>query len=167
MAPTFQNGKVSNRTPYSWVPFVCCSLATLFLTTQAASTGATPVEPTKDIVFREGLVITSVGRYGRNPFHIDPIEALLVKAQWKPPTAGDVILGPDGTDRQWKAAVASADGAFTRSGGETSTNRARGGGGYLYVPFNAPADDIQILEATGQDAVYVNAEPRVGDPYGN
>jgi dienelactone hydrolase len=139
----------------------------LFLTTQAASTSAAPAEPTKDIVFREGLVITSVGRYGRNPFHIDPIEALLVKALWKRPTAGDVILGPDGTDRTWKAAIASAEGAFTGSAGESSTNRARGAGAYLYVPFNAPADGIQILEATGQDAVYVNDEPRVGDPYGN
>jgi dienelactone hydrolase len=167
MAPTYQNGKVSNSTPYSRVHFVCCLLATLFLTTQAASTSAAPAEPTKDIVFREGLVITSVGRYGRNPFHIDPIEALLVKALWKRPTAGDVILGPDGTDRTWKAAIASAEGAFTGSAGESSTNRARGAGAYLYVPFNAPADGIQILEATGQDAVYVNDEPRVGDPYGN
>ncbi len=167
MLPAYQDGKVSNSTRCSPIPFVCCALATLFLTTLAASTSAAPAEPPKDVVFREGLVITSVGRYGRNPFHIDPIEALLVKAQWKPPTAGDVILGPDGTDRQWKAATASAEGAFTRSAGGASTNRARGGGAYLYVPFLSPTDDVQILEATGQDAVYVNGEPRVGDPYAN
>jgi hypothetical protein len=39
----------------------------LFLTIQAASTSAAPAEPAKEVVFREGLVITSVGRYGRNP----------------------------------------------------------------------------------------------------
>jgi dienelactone hydrolase len=167
MTRTIQDGKDNNTTSYSPGPLNCCSLTILLLITQAVSARAALGQPAKDVVFREGIVITSVGRYGRNPFHIDPIEARLVKGQWTPPAAGDVIAGPDGTDRKWKAAVASADGAFTRSGGETSTNRAGGGGGYLYVPFNAPADDIQILEATGQDAVYVNAEPRVGDPYGN
>jgi poly(3-hydroxybutyrate) depolymerase len=167
MAPIFQDGRVNNTTPYSPVSPVCCALATLFLTTQAGSTQAAPDEPVKDFVFREGLVVNAVGRYGRNPFHIDPIEALIVKGQWTPPTAGDVVTGPDGTDRAWQVAAASAEATFTGSAVGASTNRARGGGAYLYIPFKAPADDIQILEATGQDSVYVNGEPRVGDPYGN
>ena len=135
--------------------------------TQAGSTKAAAGDAEKDVVFRQGLVITSVGRFGRNPFHIDPIEALIVKGQWTPPAAGDVISGPDGTDWTWKVATASADCAFTSSADQSSPDRRRGGGAYLYVPFNAPAGGIQILEAAGHDAVYVNGEPRVGDPYEN
>ena len=30
-----------------------------------------------------------------------------------------------------------------------------------------PADGVMILEATGHTMVYVNGEPRTGDPYGN
>ena len=167
MTRTFQNRKATTTTAYSRVRFVGCSLAILLVMTQAGATGATPVEPSKDIVFREGLVIRSVGRYGRNPFHIDPIEALVVKNQWRSPAAGDVIAGVDGTDRTWDIAFAAADGRFTNSAARGSTNRIRGGGGYLYVPFKASAGEIRILEAAGQDAVYVNGEPRVGDPYGN
>ena len=135
--------------------------------THSGSTRAAPAEPAKDIVFRQGLVINAIGRYGRNPFHIDPIEALLVEGQWTPPAAGDVITGPDGTERTWNAAAASAEGVFTNSADEDSPNRRRGGVAYLYIPFNTPTGDIQMLEVSGHDAVYVNGEPRVGDPYEN
>ena len=167
MTWTFQNRKGSNTTAYSPVPLVCCSLEILLLTTHFSSTRAAPAEPAKDIVFRQGLVITAVGRYGRNPFHIDPIEARLVKGQWTPPDAGDVITGPDGTERTWKVATTSAEGVFANSADEDSPNRRRGGASYLYIPFNTPTGDIRMLEVSGHDAVYVNGEPRVGDPYGN
>ena len=146
--------------------FTAGGLALLLFTTLALSTTAAPAEPPQETVFREGLVIRSVGRYGRNPFHTDPVEALIVKGQWTPPAAGDVIPGPDGSNRAWEVAGAGADGTFTNSPTAASTNRARGGGGYLYVPCPAAAGEIRILEASGQDAVYVNGAPRVGDPYG-
>ena len=43
--------------------------------------------------------------------------------------------------------VASAEGVFTNSVDEDSTDRPRGGGGYLYVPFNAPGrhPDLEAL----------------------
>lgn len=167
MMRTFQSGKENRTIAQSLVRFVCCSLAILFWIAQPGSAKAAPGELAKDIVFREGLVINSVGRYGRNPFHIDPIEALIVRTQWTPPLAGDAVTGPDGTDRTWEVAIANAEGAFTNSAIASSTNRARGRGAYLYIPVKASAGGIKILEATGHDALYVNGEPRVGDPYEN
>ncbi len=143
------------------------SLAALLGMNPGCSAMAAPAEAAPGTVFRQGLMISGVGRYGRNPFHVDPIEALLVKGQWAAPAAGDVIAGPAGTERRWRAVTANAEGAFTGSGDENPSGGRRGGGAYLYVPVCGSEGDIQILEASGQDAVYVNGEARVGDPYGN
>lgn len=124
-------------------------------------------EPEPDVVFRQGLVIRSVGRSGRNPFHTDAVEALLVQGHWVRPVAGGAIKCADGTNRFWKEAFTSEDGTFTNPPVAVSTNRMRGGGGYLYASHTAPAAEIKLLEAAGQDALYVNGEPRVGDPYGD
>lgn len=128
-------------------------------------TSAADINP--DAEFREGLVIRSVTRSGRNPFHIDPVEAMIVNGRWQRPVAGDAITAPDGTNRIWQPAFAAANGTFTNSTAAISTNRMRTGGNYLYVPFIASANEIKLLEAAGQDAIYVNGEPRVGDPYGD
>jgi predicted esterase len=130
----------------------------------ASSTPAAPEPPATDLVFREGLVVRSVGRAGRNPFHTDAVEALIVQGQWTRPAAGDVLVLPGGTNRTWVPAFAAAEGTFTNSPVGTATNRMRGGG-YLYVPCVAEVAGIKLLEAVGQDALYVNGQPRVGDPY--
>ncbi len=128
---------------------------------------AAPDDSAGEVVFRQGLDIRSVGRYGRNPFHTDAVEALLVKGEWKRPVLGEVLTRSDGTNRVWEAATATEDGEFSNAPTGAGTGRGRGGGGYLYVPYQSVAGEIRILEVSGQDAVYVNGEPRVGDPYGN
>lgn len=166
MMLTLQSGKETDSTSRSATRCVCGALALLLFAVPIASTKAAAGESPSETVFREGLAIRSVSRSGRNPFHIDPIEALIVQGQWQAPALGGVITGPDGSPRTWEIAGAAADGTFTNSPSGISTNRARGGGGYLYVPYAGAAGEIRILEAAGQDAVYVNGEPRVGDGYG-
>ncbi len=139
----------------------------LFIASTMAAVAAAASEAAEEIVFREGLVIRSIARYGRNPFHTDAIEALIVKGHWTAPALGEVITAANGTNRAWELAFTDSTGTFTNPIVAPSTNRMRGGGGYLYVPFKAAAGEIKILEAAGQDALYVNSEPRVGDPYGD
>ena len=146
---------------------ICCALLALLAVEHRAPASATTADRAGEGVFRQGLVITSVGRYGRNPFHIDPVEAKLVKGEWAAPRAGDVITGPEGAERKWQVAMANAEGVFTNAASSGASGRGRGGTAYLYVPIQAEEEGIRILEASGHDALYANGEPCVGDPYEN
>ena len=112
-----------------------------------------------ETVPRSALVIPPVGRYGRSPVHTDAIEAQLVAGTWQAPKAGDRIKLPDGTARTWAAVQAGDDDAFNHA--------ALRGGGYAYVTVPADEQQVMILEASGHLMVYVNGEPRTGDPYQN
>src|SRR5882724_2483268 len=112
-----------------------------------------------DIVVHEGLAIrTGGGRDGRTAFHTDAVEALIVTGKWAPPSAGDTLTMPGGTTRAWEAVAARADGSFTNAALR---------GGYVYLPFVSDADQVFLLKAAGHSMVYVNGEPRAGDPYQN
>jgi hypothetical protein len=108
----------------------------------------------QDIILTEGLALPPVGRSGRNPLHTDALEAAIVAGRWQAPKAGDTVTGPDGP-RTWKEARAR-DGALDH-------NSLRGGYFYWQVTVDAPR--VMLLEARGHDLVYVNGEPRAGDPY--
>jgi poly(3-hydroxybutyrate) depolymerase len=107
---------------------------------------------------RQCLVLPPVGHYSRAPFHEDALERLLVAGKWRAPKAGDEIPVPDGKPPQWHPLHAEKDGWFRSSDLE---------GGYAYVPIEAAEERIAILRAAGHSLVYVNGEPRVGDPYGH
>ncbi len=112
----------------------------------------------EDLVFREGLAIGSVGRSGRNAFHTDAIEEIIVRGNWHAPHEGESVERADGTNRVWKAVTADKDGNF--SGSELR-------GGYVYWPVVTEGPEVRILEASGHNMVYVNGQPRAGDPYSN
>ena len=110
----------------------------------------------ENLPLRQCLVIPPVGTYGRNAVHTDAIEATIVAGQWTAPKAGDEVKLPDGSARKWEPITAADDGSIS--------HRALGGG---YAYFSVPSDDdrVMILEASGHSTVYVNGEPRGGDPY--
>ncbi|HEY3861920.1 MAG TPA: prolyl oligopeptidase family serine peptidase [Verrucomicrobiae bacterium] len=112
----------------------------------------------EETVIRSGVVLRSGGGgRGRSGFPIDPVAKLLVTGQWTPPTDGQP-LSPSDTERMWRAATASGDGAFT--------NRELQNG-YLDSQIESGAEAVRLLSAAGQDVVYVNGEPHAGDPYSN
>ena len=78
-------------------------------------------------------------------------------ATWQAPTDGAQIDDGDGGRKTWHTATAEADGTL---------NTARLRGGYAYATYDSPAEQVVLLEATGDAAVYVNGEPHTGDPYG-
>ncbi len=126
----------------------------VLITTPAVAIELAP--DASDLELRETLAIHRVGEYGRAPVHTDAIEALIVAGTWKPPAAGDSITLPDGSTRTWEAVTAGEDGWIT-------SPLLRGG--YAYAAVESPVARVMLLEASGHSLVYVNGEPRAGDPY--
>src|SRR5665213_1061265 len=115
-----------------------------------------------EVALREGLILRSGDRGDRprrSSFHADAVEERIVKGEWMPPVEGQPLTPSSRTNRIWQRATASADGVFT--------NREMAGGGYLYVPVVSERHEVRLLLASGQEVVYVNGEPRPGDPYSN
>ncbi len=107
--------------------------------------------------FREGLAVRGVARTGRIPFPANPVQAAIAAGTWRPPKSGDEVALPAGEKRSWASLSPSADGSFDSSAFS---------GGYAYFEVRRESPEIAILEASGHGSVYVNGEPRVGDPYG-
>jgi dienelactone hydrolase len=110
----------------------------------------------EQIVLRECLAIRSVGRYGRSAIQTDALQAQIVAGRWSPPQAGDKRTLPDGNERVWEAVQAGEDGWFQHPAMQ---------GGYAYLAVPSDSERVMILEAAGHNMVYVNGEPRAGDPY--
>jgi pimeloyl-ACP methyl ester carboxylesterase len=109
-----------------------------------------------EIVVREALVIGQVAEGGRSAIRTDAVQANLVRGRWSPPEPGQTLQLPDGAVRTWKAAVANEEGWF---------EDPALGGGYAYVAVESDHWHTMMLQARGHSLVYVNGEPRMGDPY--
>lgn len=105
---------------------------------------------------RDVLVIRSLGHAGRSAIHTDALEARIVSGTWHAPSAGETIQAPNGVTRTWEAAVANKEGVLGRSAPR---------GGYVYWPVFSPIQRVMVLEAAGDNLVYVNGEIRAGDTY--
>lgn len=107
------------------------------------------------LVPNEYLVIAAGARSGRTPVRTDAIEALLISGRWKTPQPGEKL---EGTDAVWEKAQAGKDGSIS--------HRALRGG-YALWKVESPEERTMVLEARGHGLVYVNGQPRPGDPYGH
>lgn len=107
--------------------------------------------------FREGWAVKGVAQGGRRPFSPDAVAALMARGTFTIPQDGASITTADGKTQKWERVSADKDGAFDGSAFA---------GGYLYVTTEIAMARTAMLEASGQGMVYVNGEPRAGDPYG-
>jgi len=121
-----------------------------------ASPAAAPADKLKPIALRTGLAIGGVARSGRTLLRTDPIELAIVRGTFTPPVAGEKVATAGG-EKTWAEIAAGDDGWF---GGESLAR-----GGYVFCTFESPANGAMILRALGHGMVYVNSEPRAGDPY--
>src|ERR1044071_2833401 len=112
--------------------------------------------PPPEITIREALAIPPVGRSARSATHTDAIEAQIVAGKWSPPREGDKLESPTGV-RTWKKIAVGKDEWFQDGALQ---------GGYAYARIDSATSRVAILEAAGHGMVYVNGEPRGGDPYG-
>jgi len=107
---------------------------------------------TGSIQIRDALVIEGVARGGRIPFPTDQVQSEIARGTWKPPHEGDKL----GT-RTWSKVVADKDG---------NLQPKNPGGAYAFASVDSPDQHVALLRASGHSMVYVNGEPRMGDPYG-
>ncbi|UCD74903.1 MAG: prolyl oligopeptidase family serine peptidase [Phycisphaerales bacterium] len=109
-----------------------------------------------DQTMTQALLLPRVGRYGRAPVHLDPVEAQIVAGAWMPPAEGDTVETAEGEERTWSPGEADENGWLS--------NRALRGG-YAYWAVESDSERVMILEASGHRMVYVNGVPRGGDVY--
>lgn len=108
------------------------------------------------MVVREALAVKSGAFYRATFFSVDPVEASLVTATWKPPVAGTVVHLPDGKTVTWQKITADEKGWFR---GDLLR------GGWVYVRIDSRKDRTVLLEGMSHQMVFVNGEPRVGNRY--
>ncbi len=101
-------------------------------------------------------MLPKVGRYGRVPIHVDPLQAALANGDWHSPARGEEVTTFNGKKATWQEAKAGDDGWL---------ENAALWGGYAYTQVTSPRRQIVLLEASGHAMVVVNGEPRAGDPY--
>jgi dienelactone hydrolase len=103
-------------------------------------------------------VLDPVGRgAGRSILPVDPIEAAIAAGRWAPPQEGDAVTsGREGREQQRWRGLGANEGVYA----DAALN-----GGWLYVPVLSPDDRVVLLAASSHTMVYVNGEPRAGDPY--
>lgn len=105
----------------------------------------------------DALAVGGVARGGRLPVAADGVLAKIVDGSLGTPTDGAAVARPGGGESSWKAIRANADGWL-----EDAALR----GGYAWASVESPKEEVRILEAAGHSLVYLNGEPRGGDPYG-
>lgn len=103
------------------------------------------------VEIREVLTLGPVGSGGRVPIATNALVDRLVRGPFVPPVEGGVLA-----ERTWTKATAGADGAI-----QSRAFR----GGFAFASVRSEVERVMMLEAAGHSYVYVNGEPRGGDPY--
>ncbi len=104
----------------------------------------------------EAIVVGDVGRGGRSAVYTDAVGRLIVRGEWKSPAEGDVVALPNGDERRWERIAANDEGWFAHAALRN---------GYARLNVRTMHGGLFVLEASGHSMVYVNGQPRVGDPY--
>ncbi len=86
---------------------------------------------------------------------LDPVASRLVAGTWTMPVKGEMVTFRNGQVGHWQPIKANPEGTFD----------VAGRGSYLAVQLGSEDERILILEASGHVLVYLNGEPRGGDPY--
>jgi dienelactone hydrolase len=120
-------------------------LVICFCLCAALAHAQTPTEYT----FREGLAADSLHRYGREALVTDALTHAWFTGQFTTPsTTGKII--------QWTPIKADSAGLFK---GRAIVN------GYLYLTYDAPAEQTALLHVSGHNMLFFNGEPHAGDIY--
>ncbi len=110
----------------------------------------------REITLTEGLAVEGVGRSGRRAINVDGVQAMIVEGTLGAVKEGNRVPLPRGMEgeRAWKSVKADDKGTFP---GERA--------GWVLCTVASEAERVMVLEARGHMMVYMNGEPRMGDPY--
>jgi dienelactone hydrolase len=131
--------------------FIC--LAIMFCTAQQ-----TEAQNNDTIYLKEGLSLQLIRGISETIISTNPVEAAIAMNTWKTPRNGDVVTFNNGEKRTWKAITVNGKGWFA----DTTVRSS----GYLLVTIDLQKKSNMILRLLGNDMVYVNGAPRMGNPYG-
>ncbi|WP_461089029.1 carboxylesterase family protein [Spirosoma gilvum] len=160
---------------FSFLAFLLCSTSQLW-----AQMAPTPAQPTT-YTFTKGLAALTGSRYGREAIYTDPLAYQLYAGALKSPSEG-TVFGTDEQGREIKWVAVEADslnrirlrGNNRGNGGAPAgpgvvAGSLRGGiggsGGYIYLTYPSPREQVGLLTIKGNSNVYVNGELHMGDAY--
>lgn len=107
-------------------------------------------------LFKEGLAIGGVHRYGREALYSDAIAQQLYQGSLQPADGANFSFADGKSTATWKKISADSTGNF---------RGAAMGSGYLYLQYDAPKSKTATLVVTGHAMLYVNGAPHAGDMY--
>ncbi|MFM8783948.1 MAG: hypothetical protein ACKOFI_02030 [Phycisphaerales bacterium] len=142
------------------------ALCALLLAAPLAQSAA----PAGEIVIREALALTvdAPRSASRTLLRIDPVEYALITGTLGTPKDGALPSLGDGVrsakdQRPWTAVTAGGDGVFSGERGTPAGDALSGG--WFHATVDAPEAGVMMLVASGHGSVFVNGNPRGGDPY--
>lgn len=112
---------------------------------------------TDTIYIRSALTLALPKMYAETIVSPNPVEAMLALDEWKTPREGEYVTFADGSTNEWRSIHVDGRGWFTDSSLR---------GCYLYCEVSSEKTRSMLLEAMGNEMVYVNGSPRSGNPYG-
>lgn len=141
----------------------------------------TPLAAPNTHPFTKGLIALTGSRYGREAIYTDPLAYKLYTGALQTPTEG-AVFGTDeqGREVKWIAVTADSLGrlrprgnvrgnAGAPAGPGVTAGSMRGGlggaGGYTYLTYDSPREQVALLTIRGNSNVYVNGELHMGDAY--
>ncbi len=107
-----------------------------------------------ELPLTRGLSISGISSWGRRTINTDAIVQAMVNGDFATPGHAPTLADKIG-DKAWEEIVAGEDGSFA----------AEGPGKYVAITVTSETDRAMLLEASGHAMVYVNGQPRPGDPY--
>jgi hypothetical protein len=132
----------------------------LFLGTIIAIVCTSSVLPAQSLertILVKGVALPLYKGYAETIIAPNPIEASLALGTWKTPSAGETVTFVNGEQHAWQPILADSTGWFEDSLLERC---------YVSCSFEMKEKTVVILEAMGNEMVYVNGVPRSGNPYG-
>ncbi len=123
----------------------------LFITIDINSQNAEP------LLFNEGLVLKLGWTHRTGIISPNPVASAIELGEWKSPKVEDNFIKDNKVVGTWRKITADESFWFKS---DSLTNS------YVYFQYNSPKDQIVLLEAMGNEMVYVNGKPRSGNPYG-
>jgi fermentation-respiration switch protein FrsA (DUF1100 family) len=124
-------------------------------------------QETGTIYFTRALTLELPRQYAETIVAPNPIEAMLATGKWVDPGAGDRVTFADGSTSTWREITVDANKwkpEAQDAGGWFADSSLRGC--YLFCTVKLDEDRAMLLEAMGNEMVYVNSSPRSGNPYG-
>lgn len=109
------------------------------------------------LTMHQGLALQLLRGYSETIIAPNPVEANLALGNWNVPKEGKSVTFANGERHKWSAIIADSAGWF-----EDSVLS----GCYLYFSVEIKKKTVMILEAMGNEMVYINGVPRSGNPYG-